>query len=97
MTRTTFRHIFAGEVVESDLILATTPEWRRAPESRDPAWVVSKDGRRIKALRLSLPGDPYFVERLFSQFDAYCRAKALTPGDENETPKSRDCEDWKCL
>jgi hypothetical protein len=33
-----------------------------------------------------LPGDPYFVERLFSQFDAYCRAKALTPGDENETP-----------
>lgn len=52
MMRLHFRHVFKGELIESDGIDTDVKTWLASPESKDPAWSVIFLGRKVRALRL---------------------------------------------
>jgi hypothetical protein len=54
--RIRFRHIFDGEVVETDVITCSQQHWANRPESHDKSWSVAKLPRsRVQAVQLCLP------------------------------------------
>ncbi len=52
MRRITFRHRVEGEVVESELIVATKDEWATLAQADDPSWCLARTDRFIFANRL---------------------------------------------
>ena len=54
--RIRFRHIFDGEIVETDVITCSRDQWAARPESRDKSWsVVNLPRARVQAVQLCLP------------------------------------------
>jgi hypothetical protein len=44
-----------GAVIEEDVVTATKAEWAASPESHSPDWYVSRAGRKVRAVRLTIP------------------------------------------
>lgn len=56
MLNVRFRHVFEGEIVETDVVTCTRTEWDESPKSKEKAWsVVNLRRGRIQAVQLLLP------------------------------------------
>jgi hypothetical protein len=80
----TFRHFVEGELVETDLIECNSRDWSQCPESQSRDWSVVRDGLKVRAIRLSLPADPHFLDKLWNSFAAYVRPSGTS---RTETPR----------
>ena len=79
MTKTVFRHLYHGRIVETDLIECNWKEWQDAEESRSGEWAIAiehsskrraSDRRIVRALRLpAFPFDRYSTERFRMMLD----------------------------
>jgi hypothetical protein len=55
MVRDTHRWHWQGEILESQVVIATEGEWAASPLSAEPGWSVVKEGGQVRANRILLP------------------------------------------